>query len=102
MMQTPGLRRRRHPPLHDLSRYLEGEISVRERRKLESHLLECRGCRQMLRSIATTVRALASLPAPSSAGLADAIISSLRVGEPGQSATEPLIVEGGVGRHWRR
>jgi hypothetical protein len=56
----------------------------------------------MLRSIATTVRALGMLRSPSSAGLADAIISTLRAGESGHSATEPLTVEAGAPRRRRR
>ena len=56
----------------------------------------------MLRSIASTVRALGSLHSPPSAGLADAIISRLRAGEPGRSATEPLVLEAGPQGRWRR
>jgi hypothetical protein len=44
----------------------------------------------MLRSLGNTIRALGSLPAPPSAGLAATIISALRAGESGQPAPERL------------
>jgi anti-sigma factor RsiW len=94
--------RRRHPAPLELSRYLEGDLTARDRRTLEGHLLDCDGCRRMLRSLGNTVRALGSLPAPSAAGLAEKIISALRAGEPGQSTPELLSAEAGVRPWWRR
>jgi hypothetical protein len=41
----------------------------------------------MLRSLSSTIRALGSMPSPSSSGLAEKVISELRVGDGRQAAS---------------
>ena len=77
--------RREHPNPVVLSRYLDDELSDRERRELEQHLLECTGCRRLLASLAHTIRALGSLADPAATSRAEAIIAALPA-RPGPAA----------------
>ena len=86
-MRTPLHRRRRHPAPTELSRYLDGELRRDERQRLEDHLLRCEGCRALLKSLAETVQALASLPRLEAPGLAEGIIAELRAG----AASAPAV-----------
>jgi anti-sigma factor RsiW len=78
---------RRHPRSVALSRYLEDDLDARQRHALESHLRDCPRCRQVVDSLETTVGALRSLEAESSAGLADSIIAALRAENPPETTS---------------
>jgi len=47
-----------------LSRYLDGEMSVTERERIESHVNACDACRKALEHLQIASEALAQLPAP--------------------------------------
>ena len=68
----------RHPRAGALSRYLDGDLDARERRALEAHVRDCPRCRRELELLAETVRALGSLEADTTPGLADSIVGALR------------------------
>jgi anti-sigma factor RsiW len=70
-------RRAGHPAPLALSRYLDGELTARDRRAVEAHVRECGGCRRLLRSLSRTVRVLGSLGAGAPAGQSEAIIAAL-------------------------
>ena len=53
----------RHARLQ-LSRYLDGEISVKERGRIESHVNACDACRKALVRLQSISETLAQLPAP--------------------------------------
>jgi hypothetical protein len=61
---------RRHRAFReDLSAYLDGQLSEREKRRLEEHLSLCAGCRRELdelRAVVEAVRSLAAAPVPRS------------------------------------
>jgi len=71
-----------------LSDYVEGELQPRTRRRVVRHLLMCRRCRAVLRSLKATIAGLNTLgqaePAPDPA-VADSVIARVR-GEPDRSA----------------
>lgn len=48
----------------DLGAYLEGDLEVRERARVEAHLLDCGRCRNELRDLRATVALLRRLPTP--------------------------------------
>ena len=71
--------------LEDLvANYLEGSLPEPERRELERHLDECRGCREFLAAYQRTVWVAkktlkgSSRPAKAPEGLVQAILGSLR------------------------
>lgn len=78
---------RRHPHSAVFSRYLDGDLDTEDRRGLEAHVRECARCRQLLASLASTVRALGSLGEDRPPGLADSIIAALRAESPRVNAT---------------
>jgi putative zinc finger protein len=80
-MHWPTLTGRRHPRQAQLSRYLDGELRGDERERLEDHLLRCERCRRLLASLASSLRALASLPQPEAPGLAEGIIAEIRAAD---------------------
>lgn len=72
-----------------LSDYAEGELKPRARRRVFRHLLTCRRCRAVLRSLRTTIAGLNAIgrteAAPDPAA-ADSVIARIRAehnGEPG-------------------
>lgn len=48
-----------------MSDYLDGELAVSGRRRMERHLGECEKCRRLLRGLRRTLDALHRLPSPS-------------------------------------
>jgi anti-sigma factor RsiW len=64
-----------------LSDYAEGELQPRARRQVLRHLLTCRRCRAVLRSLRATIARLNAIgpadPAPD-AGIADSVIARIR------------------------
>ena len=78
----------RHPRA-DLSAYLDGELSQRATRKLESHLATCPGCTaelEGLRETRATLRSLPEMPAPRSFTLTPEMARDAR---PARLAPEP-------------
>jgi hypothetical protein len=69
---------RGHPPALVLSQYLEDDLEVTTRRRIEAHLLDCAHCRRVLASLTDTVQALGSISKSAPAGLADSIVAALR------------------------
>ena len=47
-----------------LSRYLDGEMSVTERERIESHVNACPACRKALEQLQSVSESLAQLPSP--------------------------------------
>lgn len=70
--------RRRHPRVEAFSRYLDGDLTVTERRALVDHVHSCARCRAALDSLERTIHGLGSLEPDSSPGVADSIIAALR------------------------
>jgi anti-sigma factor RsiW len=64
-----------------LSDYVDAELRPRERRRIIGHLLICRRCRAVLRSLRATIAGLNAIgpaePAPD-AGVADSVIARIR------------------------
>jgi len=64
-----------------LSDYAEGELQPRARRRVLRHLLTCRRCRAVLRSLRATIARLNAIgpvdPAPD-ASVADSVIARIR------------------------
>jgi anti-sigma factor RsiW len=64
-----------------LSDYVDDELRPRERRRIIGHLLMCRRCRAVLRSLRATIAGLNAIgpaePAPD-AGVADSVIARIR------------------------
>ena len=65
-----------------LSRYLEDDLTKRERLALEAHLHDCPRCRALLQSLARTIRELGALRSRARPGLADSVIAALRATSP--------------------
>jgi hypothetical protein len=64
-----------------LSDYLEGELKPRARRRIVGHLLTCRRCRAVLRSLKATIAGLNAIgPAepPPDPGVADSVLTQIR------------------------
>jgi predicted anti-sigma-YlaC factor YlaD len=64
-----------------LSDYVDGELQRRTRRRVVGHLLMCRRCRAVLRSLRTTIAGLNSLgrsEPPPDPTVADSIIARVR------------------------
>jgi anti-sigma factor RsiW len=96
-MRWPTIKVRRHPRQAQLSRYLDGDLRRDERKRLEDHLLRCARCRRLLASLASTLRALASLPQPEVPGLAEGIIAEIRAAD----APSPALGGARAGSHRR-
>jgi anti-sigma factor RsiW len=64
-----------------LSDYVDDELRPRERRRIIGHLLMCRRCRAVLRSLRATIAGLNAIgpaePAPDT-GVADSVIARIR------------------------
>jgi hypothetical protein len=78
-------RLRRHPPSRRMSEYLDGELTIRERRALEAHVHDCARCRGLLESLARTLDALGALGAlgpEGSPGVAASVIAAVRAESP--------------------
>jgi anti-sigma factor RsiW len=87
---------RRHPRGMLLSRYLEGELGIDDRRALETHLRGCARCRRVLDSLAETIRSLGSLKQEPATRVADSVIAALRADSPLQGdAHERSVGESG-------
>jgi anti-sigma factor RsiW len=73
----------RWAPPH-MSDYLDGELSFRSRRRMESHVGECEECRRLLAGLREMLRALQGLamPTPVEAGEIAAAVR-LRIQGPG-------------------
>ena len=64
-----------------LSDYVEGELQPRTRRRVVRHLLMCRRCRAVLRSLRTTIAGLNTLSRaepPPDPTVADSVIARVR------------------------
>ena len=63
-----------------LNRYLDGELSVRERHQVEEHLADCASCRDELERLRSAAVALAAVPQPPDipAGFADRTVARAR------------------------
>jgi hypothetical protein len=64
-----------------LSDYVDGELTSRARRRVLGHLLTCRRCRAVLRSLKATIaglNALGSRKPPPDPGLADSVVTRIR------------------------
>lgn len=62
-----------------MSGYLDGDLTVRARARMEHHLGECEDCRRLLAGLRAVVDGLRRLPAPSGGADALAIARSVRV-----------------------
>ena len=80
-LRIPSLGRR-HPRSQVLSRYLDGELTPRDRLRLEAHVRDCPRCRALLASLSQTIRVLGSLRAEGRPELADSIVAALRAEIP--------------------
>ena len=65
-----------------MSKYLDGELPARPRRRMEHHVAECSECRRLLAGLSLVVDALHRLKAPEGARqpaqLADSVIGLLQ------------------------
>jgi predicted anti-sigma-YlaC factor YlaD len=72
-----------------LSDYVEGELQPRTRRRVVGHLLMCRRCRAVLRSLRTTIAGLNTLgraePAPDPT-VVDSVIARVRSEHDGDAS----------------
>jgi predicted anti-sigma-YlaC factor YlaD len=72
-----------------LSDYVEGELPPRTRRRVVGHLLMCRRCRAVLRSLRTTIAGLNTLgraePAPDPT-VVDSVIARVRSEHDGDAS----------------
>jgi anti-sigma factor RsiW len=78
---------RRHPRTVVLSRYLEDDLDVSERRWIEAHVGTCARCRGELASLTDVVQALGSMAEDVPAGLADSIIAAVHAESAPDTAT---------------
>lgn len=69
---------RGHPSLGTLSEYLDDELGLPERVRVERHLRQCERCRRGLESLAGTVRLLGELRGGADVGIADSVVAALR------------------------
>jgi len=93
--QTGALKRNRHRPGHTtvtrigkwaqhrwartrLPAYVDGELTARQRRRLERHADACPECGPALRSLIRVIHALRALPRPPAPTVADRAIARLR------------------------
>jgi anti-sigma factor RsiW len=61
-----------------MSDYLDGQLGLHQRERMEHHLGECLECRRLLAGLRRTVGALGRLAAPGGGGDAVAIVASVR------------------------
>ena len=61
-----------------MSAYLDGELSVRQRARLEYHLGECRDCRRLLGGLSRVLDALHRLHRPAHSTDAERIAAAVR------------------------
>jgi anti-sigma factor RsiW len=61
-----------------LSAYVDGELSPRQRRRLERHAARCPDCTGTLRSLLRVIHALRTLPRPPDGQVADRVVARLR------------------------
>lgn len=61
-----------------LSAYVDGELTARQRRRLERHADACAECGPALRSLIRVIHALRTLPRPPAPSVADRVIARLR------------------------
>ena len=74
-----------------LSDYVEGELKPRTRRRVLRHLLMCRRCRAVLRSLRTTIAGLNTLgraEPPPDPGVVDSVIARVRDEDDGGDAPD--------------
>lgn len=60
-----------------MSEYIDGELTVHDKRRLERHARRCPGCRRLLVSLQRTVQALASIRDRPAGDIADRVILRL-------------------------
>lgn len=74
-----------------LNAYLDGELSGRDRERVEQHLGECGRCREALARLRAVADALAQLPTPPavSEGFANRVLARV----PLRAEPQPVVVE---------
>jgi anti-sigma factor RsiW len=77
-----------------LSQYLDGALTPRRRVAVEAHLGECADCRRLLRSLSSTMGALASMGEHSPSRRAESIIAAIRSESPSADSTAPRAAGG--------
>ena len=80
------LKRRRYMREHrwthaHLSDYLDDDLTLGERERVEEHVSICPHCRRVLRTLRRTLQSLMELPVEPRPSVADGVIERLR-GEP--------------------
>ncbi len=61
-----------------LSAYVDGELTARQRRRLERHADACTECGPALRSLIRVIHALRRLPRPPASNVAERVVARLR------------------------
>jgi predicted anti-sigma-YlaC factor YlaD len=77
----------RHPSPLALSKYLEGDLDLTTRDRIETHFRSCARCRRVLASLTATVQALGSISETAPAMLADSIVAALHAERDSDHAT---------------
>ena len=73
-----------------LNAYLDGELSGRDRERVEQHLGECGRCREALARLRAVAHALARLPEPPvPQGFAERVVARARL----RARLQPVVVE---------
>lgn len=76
-----------------LSAYVDGDLSPRQRRRLERHAARCSDCRGTLRSLIRVIHALRTLPAPPDRRVAHRVVARVRREPVRGSASEVELLE---------
>jgi anti-sigma factor RsiW len=69
------------------SDYLDSELGVRRRRRVERHTAECPECRDLLQGLRTVIGALGKIGGAESPVVAEAVLASIR-GRLGEHSRE--------------
>jgi anti-sigma factor RsiW len=74
-----------------LNAYLDGELSGRDRERVEQHLGECGRCREALERLRAVADALAQLPTPPAVreGFANRVLARVRL----RAEPQPVVVQ---------